>query len=72
MTAEMVAILLAAGKSSRMHTRLPQVLHAVAGRPMLGYVLDACRQAGIASIYVVGFSDAQVRQHYAAAPLSSG
>ena len=38
---EKVAIILAAGVSSRMNTRLPKVLHEVCGRPMLAYVLDA-------------------------------
>jgi bifunctional UDP-N-acetylglucosamine pyrophosphorylase/glucosamine-1-phosphate N-acetyltransferase len=50
---ERVAIILAAGVSSRMNTTVPKVLHEVCGRPMLFYVLDACRGAGIAKIYVV-------------------
>ena len=48
-----VAIILAAGMSSRMNTKLPKVLHEVCGRPMLAYVLDACRGAGIKKAYVV-------------------
>jgi bifunctional UDP-N-acetylglucosamine pyrophosphorylase/glucosamine-1-phosphate N-acetyltransferase len=48
-----VAIILAAGESTRMVTQIPKVLHEVCGRPMLAYVLDACRQAGIGRIYVV-------------------
>ena len=34
-------LVLAAGKGTRMKSALPKVLHRVAGRPMLGYVLDA-------------------------------
>jgi bifunctional UDP-N-acetylglucosamine pyrophosphorylase / glucosamine-1-phosphate N-acetyltransferase len=59
--AEKVAIILAAGVSSRMNTRLPKVLHEVCGRPMLAYVLDACREAGVEKAYVVvGYGKEQV------------
>ena len=55
--AERAAIILAAGVSSRMNTQIAKVLHEVCGRPMLAYVLDACREVGIKKIYVVvGFS----------------
>jgi acyl-coenzyme A synthetase/AMP-(fatty) acid ligase len=61
-----VAILLAAGVSSRMNTKLPKVLHEVTGRPMLAYVLDACRSVGVDKIYViVGFGAEQVRERFA-------
>jgi bifunctional UDP-N-acetylglucosamine pyrophosphorylase/glucosamine-1-phosphate N-acetyltransferase len=33
-------VILAAGKGTRMKSRLPKVLHHVAGRPMIEYVLD--------------------------------
>ena len=66
MTARKVAIILAAGKSSRMNTQLPKVLHEVAGRPMLNYVLDACCEAGVERTYVVvGFGGDQVRKRFA-------
>jgi bifunctional UDP-N-acetylglucosamine pyrophosphorylase/glucosamine-1-phosphate N-acetyltransferase len=62
---ERVAIILAAGVSSRMKTAVPKVLHEVCGRPMLSYVLDACRGAGIAKIYVVvGFGADQVKERF--------
>ncbi len=64
--AERVAILLAAGVSSRMNTQLPKVLHEVTGRPMLAYVLDACRSVGVGKIYVVvGFGADQVQERFA-------
>jgi len=36
-------VVLAAGQGKRMHSALPKVLHALAGRPLLGHVLDAAR-----------------------------
>ena len=63
--ADRVAILLAAGVSSRMNTQLPKVLHEVTGRPMLAYVLDACRSVGADKIYVVvGFGADQVKERF--------
>jgi bifunctional UDP-N-acetylglucosamine pyrophosphorylase/glucosamine-1-phosphate N-acetyltransferase len=36
-------IVLAAGLGKRMHSELPKVLHPLAGRPLLGHVLDTAR-----------------------------
>ncbi len=59
------AIILAAGVSSRMNTKLPKVLHEVCGREMLAFVLDACRSAGVDKVYViVGYGADQVRQRF--------
>jgi len=56
-TRPVAAIILAAGKSTRMKTELPKVMHEVCGVPMLGHVLRACREAGIETFYiVVGFA----------------
>jgi bifunctional UDP-N-acetylglucosamine pyrophosphorylase / glucosamine-1-phosphate N-acetyltransferase len=64
--AKKVAVILAAGVSKRMNTRLPKVLHEVTGRPMLAYVLDACRSVGVERIYVVvGFGADQVKERFA-------
>lgn len=49
-----------------MNTKLAKVLHEVCGRPMLAYVLQACRKVGIKRIYVVvGFSAEQVKSRFA-------
>jgi len=50
---ETAAIILAAGKSTRMSSDLPKVLHDVCGVPMLGHVLNACREAGVDRLIVV-------------------
>ena len=64
---ETAAIILAAGISSRMNTDIPKVLHQVCGRPMLSYVLDACRGAGVGKIYVViGYGGWQVKERFSA------
>ncbi len=47
------AIILAAGKSTRMKSRRPKPLHDVCGRPMLEYVLRACYEAGCDRVLVV-------------------
>ena len=63
--AETVAIILAAGGSTRMNTQVAKVLHEVCGRPMLAYVLDTCRKIGISKIFVVvGFSAKDVKERF--------
>src|SRR4051812_12600266 len=47
------AIILAAGKSTRMKSKLPKALHPVCGRPMLSYVVRACYDAGVTRILMV-------------------
>ncbi|QGP92068.1 Bifunctional protein GlmU [Neomoorella glycerini] len=60
--AETVAVILAAGQGKRMHSRLPKVLHRVAGRSLLEHVLAATRQAGIEdNIIVIGHGAEEVR-----------
>lgn len=49
------AVVLAAGKGTRMRSRLPKVLHPLAGRPMILHVLDALRAAGfVRPVVVIG------------------
>jgi len=48
-----LGIILAAGKSTRMKSALPKVLHEVCGRPIIEYVIDAARAAGVSRIVAV-------------------
>jgi bifunctional UDP-N-acetylglucosamine pyrophosphorylase/glucosamine-1-phosphate N-acetyltransferase len=58
-----LAVILAAGKSTRMKSALPKVLHPVCGRPMIEYVLDSARQAGVDRLVViVGHQAERVRK----------
>lgn len=55
------AVILAAGKSTRMKSELPKVLHPILGRPMIEYVLDAARAADCQKLVViVGHKAAEV------------
>ena len=63
MMSEFTALILAAGKGTRMKSEMPKVLHKVGGIPMLLRVLTAAEQAGAAgSVTVVGFGADQVQQ----------
>ena len=47
------AVVLAAGRSTRMNSRTPKVLHRVCGREMVGLVVDAARSTGLDPTVVV-------------------
>lgn len=60
---EMIGIVLAAGKGTRMKSKLPKALHPICGKPMTRYVIDACRESGVGEIVVViGHGAEQVRE----------
>ena len=57
------AIVMAAGKGTRMQSDLPKVLVPVCGRPMIEYVLDTLREAGVErQIVVIGHRGDLVRE----------
>ena len=56
------AVIMAAGKGTRLKSEVPKVLHPICGRPMLSYVYDACRTAGVQRLVgVVGHKQELVR-----------
>ena len=60
-------VILAAGQGKRMHSDLPKVLHPLAGRPLLGHVLDTARELAPARLcVVVGHGGDRVRAGLAA------
>jgi UDP-N-acetylglucosamine diphosphorylase/glucosamine-1-phosphate N-acetyltransferase len=57
-----VAIILAAGKGTRMASDLPKVLHPMAGEPLVAYPIRAARQAEASVVVVVvGYEGERVR-----------
>ena len=59
-----IAIVLAAGKGTRMNSDLPKVLHEAAGKTLLTWVLDALSDAGCHDqIVVIGYRGESVRAH---------
>ncbi|RLB69320.1 MAG: bifunctional UDP-N-acetylglucosamine diphosphorylase/glucosamine-1-phosphate N-acetyltransferase GlmU [Deltaproteobacteria bacterium] len=49
----LAAVILAAGKGTRMRSAVPKVLHPICGQPMLYYPLEAARLAGFKQLKVV-------------------
>jgi len=61
-----VAVVLAAGKGTRMRSAQPKVLHQAAGRPLLAWVLDAARAAGCGqTLVIVGHGQTAVQAAFA-------
>jgi bifunctional UDP-N-acetylglucosamine pyrophosphorylase/glucosamine-1-phosphate N-acetyltransferase len=61
----LTAIILAAGKSTRMKSKRPKPLHEVCGRPMLEYILQACYRVGCDRvIVVVGYGKDEIISHF--------
>ena len=64
-------VILAAGQGTRMRSALPKVLHPVAGKSMLGHVIDTARQLKPQGIHVViGHGAELVRERLAADDLN--
>ena len=58
---EAAAIVLAAGAGTRMKSKKPKVAHEVLGKPLVRWVVDAARQAGVNRVVsVVGHAREQV------------
>lgn len=57
---DLSVVVLAAGKGTRMKSRLPKVLQPLAGRPLLAHVLDAAAALGARTTVVYGHGGEQV------------
>ena len=53
MTETLSAVVLAAGKGTRMRNALPKVLHRVAGRPLVGHAMETARSTGCSTVVLV-------------------
>lgn len=67
-TSPLHVVILAAGKGTRMKSRLPKVLHRAAGLPLLDWVLRLARSLDAASITVVTGHEAQRVEAAVSAP----
>ena len=65
MTQNFAAIILAAGKGTRMKSALPKVLHEIAGRSMLGHALAVAAEAGASDVLLVTAPDQDAVRDYA-------
>lgn len=64
-----VAVILAAGKGTRMNSDLPKVMHRAHGKPLVEWAIDAAIAAGATRvILVVGHREEVVREHFAGRP----
>jgi len=60
---DMIGIILAAGKGTRMKSKLPKALHPICGKPITRWVIDACNTAGVTDcVVVIGHGADQVRE----------
>ena len=50
---DVAALILAAGKGTRLNSSLPKPLHRIGGRPMLAWSLDAAQAAGARRIVTI-------------------
>ncbi|EQB62729.1 MAG: Bifunctional protein GlmU [candidate division Zixibacteria bacterium RBG-1] len=51
--ANTIAVILAGGKGKRMNSKLPKVLHKIAGKPLISHVISTAKSLGIKRIIVV-------------------
>jgi bifunctional UDP-N-acetylglucosamine pyrophosphorylase/glucosamine-1-phosphate N-acetyltransferase len=57
------AVIMAAGRGTRMKSATPKVLHELCGRPLIGWVVAAAHEAGIGRVVVVDGPDRGLEGH---------
>ena len=63
---DVAAVVLAAGMGKRMNSDLAKVLHVMAGKPLLGHVLDTLEELGVArTVAVIGHQRERVMETFA-------
>jgi bifunctional UDP-N-acetylglucosamine pyrophosphorylase/glucosamine-1-phosphate N-acetyltransferase len=61
--AALTAVILAAGRGTRMRSRVPKMLHDVCGRPLVAWPIAAALEAGATSVVVVDSADDSLDGH---------
>lgn len=60
---DLCTVILAAGQGTRMRSKLPKVVHPVAGLPMIAYVVETCRPfRAKRTLVIVGYQADRVRE----------
>lgn len=62
MNKDIKAVILAAGKGTRMKSNTPKVLHQIIGKPLLGYVLDNVKNITNEAFVIVGHHAEEVTE----------
>ncbi len=66
---EHAVVILAAGKGTRMKSKLPKVLHPVLGKPLVGYCIDTAFESGASKVVVViGHGAEEVKEAFKDVP----
>ena len=65
------AVILAAGKGTRMYSGKPKVLHTLAGKPMVQHVVDTCKNLGAQNVHLVfGHGGDQMQRELCGEPVN--
>ncbi|HYF93099.1 MAG TPA: bifunctional UDP-N-acetylglucosamine diphosphorylase/glucosamine-1-phosphate N-acetyltransferase GlmU [Symbiobacteriaceae bacterium] len=61
---DITVVVLAAGKGTRMKSKLIKIMHPIAGKPMIGHVVDSANRLGFHDIVtVVGYQQDRLREY---------
>lgn len=61
---DVTVVVLAAGKGTRMKSKLIKIMHPIAGKPMIGHVIDSAYKLGFADVVaVVGYQQERLREY---------